>query len=387
MEWGEGGRCDTLIRRNLWIGVCFCLAVLLLVVADLSAQDADQQAKDSLIVETLQRLNRYDLSTVKPETRAAVLRHLDTHKGTPRYVELIESFNIRDRDDELLRLVLDKSEDPLGGQSAQLLLKFGQWEAVKSAINHKDDAMAVMAINAFSATQDAKVAELITTLIPDQSRSVAVRSAAVRGLARSPAGEKVLLEIVKAGKLPAELNFSAANALFTSRDESVRVEAGKHLQLPSTGGKPLPPVAELVRRQGNAANGPAVYAKATCITCHKAGDTGIDFGPALSEIGSKLSKEAIYTAILDPSAGISFGYEAFVVTPLDGAGLLGFIASQTPDQIVLKQMGGITAAIPRSRLKSLDKQPQSLMTPNLQLLMSEQELVDLVEYLATLKKK
>ena len=40
-----------------------------------------------------------------------------------------------------------------------------------------------------------------------------------------------------------------------------------------------------------------------CFACHKAGNIGIDYGPALTEIGSKLPKSELYLAIIDPNAG------------------------------------------------------------------------------------
>ena len=60
----------------------------------------------------------------------------------------------------------------------------------------------------------------------------------------------------------------------------------------------------------DAANGKAVFQR-ICSTCHEVGDIGINFGPALSEIGGKLPKDALYTSIFDPNAGISFGFEGY----------------------------------------------------------------------------
>ena len=94
--------------------------------------------------------------------------------------------------------------------------------------------------------------------------------------------------------------------------------------------------------KGDAAHGKDVFKTATCVTCHIVNGEGTNFGPELSEIGTKLPKEAIYTSILYPSAGISMGYEGWIISTKDGDDLDGMIASQTADEIVLKAQAAST---------------------------------------------
>ena len=125
----------------------------------------------------------------------------------------------------------------------------------------------------------------------------------------------------------------------------------------------------------------------TCARCHKVGDQGVDVGPALTEIGDKLPKEELYAAILDPSAGISFGYEAWLVTMKDGNVAFGIIESETPEEISVKGPTGVVTKHAKGNVKSRAQQTISLMPPGLHLTVNEKDLVDLVEYLASLKKK
>jgi putative heme-binding domain-containing protein len=113
---------------------------------------------------------------------------------------------------------------------------------------------------------------------------------------------------------------------------------------------------------------------------------GIDFGPKLSEIGSKLSKEAQYLSILQPDAGISFGYEGYVLKLKDGSSITGIIASQTEDEVDVRMPGGTGNRLSRKDIVSIQKMATSLMPSGLHQTMSEKELVDLVEYLSSLKK-
>jgi len=109
-------------------------------------------------------------------------------------------------------------------------------------------------------------------------------------------------------------------------------------------------------------------------------------GPDLSEIGSKLSQEAMYVSILDPNAGVSFNYETWLVRTLDGTTLSGILVSQTDDAIELKTAEAIVHKLNRDDLEALKKQATSLMPAELQKQLKAQDLVDIVEYLTTLKK-
>jgi hypothetical protein len=50
------------------------------------------------------------------------------------------------------------------------------------------------------------------------------------------------------------------------------------------------------------------------MACHKLGAEGGAIGPDLSTVGARLDVNEIRTAILDPNADISAGYEAFAGT-------------------------------------------------------------------------
>src|SRR6185503_14571653 len=113
---------------------------------------------------------------------------------------------------------------------------------------------------------------------------------------------------------------------------------------------------------------------------HRVKGQGVDFGPDLSEIGDKLGKDALYEAILDPSAGISFGYEAFQVQLKSGDEPFGLIASDTADEIAIKAIGGIVTRYKKSDILKRDQMKLSIMPAGLQQNMTTQDLVDLVEY-------
>ncbi len=64
----------------------------------------------------------------------------------------------------------------------------------------------------------------------------------------------------------------------------------------------------------------------------------------------------------------------------------GLIASETADELAIKAVGGIVTRYKKSDIAKRAQQKLSIMPAGLQQTMSVQELVDLVEYLSSLKK-
>ncbi|HEX5106398.1 MAG TPA: c-type cytochrome [Pirellulaceae bacterium] len=348
---------------------------------------AAQRAKDALIVKTLLRLPGVDLSA-KPEAKAALLRHLETLAGTDQYLELVEKFNLREAKDELLKLAVEQGESTAGVKAAGLLVKFNEREMLTKAIGDPDPAKGAKLVTAIGLLSDAKTNELLTPLIADSEQPLAIRAGAVGAVGRNAPGQKWLLELVASGKLADDLKFTAANVLLSSADDEIRNAAGKHLSLPATaGGEPLPPIAELVKRSGDAARGKELFATTgTCAKCHKVKGEGKEVGPDLSEIGSKLSPEAMYLSILDPSAGVSFNYETWALRTFDGTVLTGILVSQTDDAVELKTAEAIVHKLSRDDVEQMKKSSLSIMPADIPKLLKAQDLVDIVQYLTTLKK-
>jgi putative heme-binding domain-containing protein len=368
--------------------VCCAALVLSVCAVGAEAEDAAQRAKDAIVVRTLLRLPGIDLST-RPEAKAALLRHLETLRGSEQYVAIAEKFKLHETRDELLGLALAGEDATLAARAAGLLVKLDERDLLERAIADADPAKAARLVGVLGLLADARTNDLVAPLVTDIKKPLVVRAAAVTALGRNAPGQKLLLATVEEGKLPADTSFAAANALLGSSDEAIRTAAGKHLSLPAAaGGQPLPPGADLVKRTGDAARGKALFAgAAACSKCHRVRGEGKEVGPDLSEIGSKLSKEALYLSILDPSAGVSFNYETWLLRTLDGTTLSGILVSQTDDAVELKTAEAIVHKLPRDAIEALKKQPTSLMPADLQKQLQAQDLVDVVEYLTTLKKQ
>jgi putative heme-binding domain-containing protein len=129
------------------------------------------------------------------------------------------------------------------------------------------------------------------------------------------------------------------------------------------------------------------FSTGTCHKCHVVDNMGREIGPNLTEIGSKLSREAMFESVLYPSAGISHNFELWTVVKTDGTTLNGLLVSNTDAEVSIKGDDALVRAIPKSEVEELVKQKISLMPADLQKTMTTQELADVTEYMQSLKKK
>lgn len=340
--------------------------------------------RDRLAVSALLKLDKIELDE---KQKTAVLRVIKFKEGTDEYVEMAEKFVIPELVPELLKLAAANADSTLGTNAARVALKLKNEDAWKVFLA-TDDAPAIKLVTALALLGDAHANHIVQPLLDHPERSLQIRTAAVATLGKNKPGATALVKMVEAGKLPADLQFAAANALLSHPDDDIRTAAAKHLKLPATAdAKPLPPLTELVKRSGDTEKGKAIFAGVgTCLKCHKVKGEGKEVGPDLSEIGTKLSKEAIYVSILDPSAGISHNYETHVVALDDGTVISGIIVSDTAAELQLKTSEAIIRKFPKEEIVKLKKQNISLMPADLQKALTADSLVDLVEYLTTLKK-
>ncbi|HSI14592.1 MAG TPA: c-type cytochrome, partial [Chthoniobacter sp.] len=216
------------------------------------------------------------------------------------------------------------------------------------------------------------------------------RSAAIQALARSQTGAETILQLARNNELPADLKSVATTALNLVQYPSLKADIAQLFPAPAAlGGQPLAPIAELVKLKGDAAHGKALFerAESSCVTCHRVNDKGVDFAPALSEIGSKLPKEAIFDAIINPNASISMGFETTQLQAKDGTVAIGIVRSETNEDVVLALPGGATNKFTKREIAKREKLATSMMPSGLNQALSQQDLVDLVEYLASLKKQ
>jgi putative heme-binding domain-containing protein len=144
-------------------------------------------------------------------------------------------------------------------------------------------------------------------------------------------------------------------------------------------------IGEIAKAKGVADNGKAVFRR-ICIACHRFGTEGIEYGPDMNGVASRLKREDIIESVLDPNAKIDPKFVTTNVENKAGTAFTGFVVVETPDAITMKIAGGLTQEIRKADLKKREAVKQSSMPEGLALGMSAGEFLDLVEFLSSLKK-
>jgi len=120
-----------------------------------------------------------------------------------------------------------------------------------------------------------------------------------------------------------------------------------------------------------------------CIRCHNTGGEGGVVGPSLKGIASRLSREQILQALIEPSARIAPGYGMISLVLTDGQEVTGTVIQETETEIQLKTSEAEPLRIASARIKSRENYPSSM--PPMGSLMSKREIRDVVEFLSSLK--
>jgi putative heme-binding domain-containing protein len=350
-----------------------------------SSPDSSQ---NSLAVEALSRLEGIDLER-NPAVKKAVLRVLASTRGTPQFVEIVKKFDLKDQDEGLLEAARLSPESDAGVEAMRMILARGNTELLKTALKSTNNVEAGKILEAMGNAKEKRIVPLALAVLKDEKRDAGVRRQAIRALAQTEEGSEEALQLARQFKLGPEVMFAAASALNAVRWPAVKAEAARLMPLPQgRNQQSLPPVAELLKMKGDPANGAKVMARPEtgCFNCHSVKGHGAQIGPDLSEIGTKLGKDALCEAILDPSAGIAFGYEAWQIQLKSGDEAYGLVVSDTADEMSVKDLKGIVTRYKKSEIAGKEQLKTSIMPNGLQQSMTTREFVDLVEYLSTLKK-
>ncbi len=330
-------------------------------------------------------LRHLDASFVQANPAAkAALRQLMAGLQGDDYLEFAERYQLPEEQERLFTMILKndhrhKAADILLGSEAGALRFEKAWK------QRHDDAGTLALLDAIRRSGGQRQLALLEQAAFDARRSDLVRRTAFEYLGNSWGGEDLVLQLLKAQKIAARFIPAAVQGVSNAWRMPVRLEAQRYLGGSSTGQiKPVPDIAELTKLEGDVAAGLKLFGQ-QCANCHQVNGQGINFGPALSGIGAKLSKEGQFLAILYPSAGISFGYEGWEIKLRDGTTVNGLIASQTDRELVMKMLSGELRTYKMQDVKSRRQLPESMMTAGFHYALDNQQLADLVAYLSGLR--
>jgi len=346
----------------------------------------DPEFKSIVIEESLSRIQPKDYDQSVEDVVSTVL---DAAKDSPGFVQLVRRFRASNRSPELLKIAQTSPAEQLGVEAVSALLELKQWDLIGKALRSDDAAAAIATADALGNSQNGAISGLLLPVVKNADVSIDVRRAAVKAASKAGNAAMELVKLVDEKTLDPELEQSVAAALHGSPHRNARDAAQRLFPLPpSKDNMPTPPINELARLRGDALNGRMVYfSTGTCHKCHVVDGMGRDIGPNLTEIGSKLSREAMFESVLYPSAGISHNFELWTLVLTSGTTVNGLLTSNTDEEVSIKGDDALVRTFKKSEVEELVKQKISLMPADLQKTMTSQELADVVEYMQTLKKK
>jgi putative membrane-bound dehydrogenase-like protein len=253
------------------------------------------------------------------------------------------------------------------------------------------EALAEEVVLALGRADTAAGLNALTDLVRDKARPLPFRQVAAAALAGTRPGTTWLLKAHKDRDLGDDLTPDLARLLRNSPYPDLRNQA--LIAFPPPGKldpKRLPSLYAMLARKGNVEHGrqlilASLKSDLQCLKCHAIHGVGGAVGPELSVIGKKASRENLLESILYPSKAIADQFVTWVVETKAGLTLSGLLVEDVPGHVVLRDANAKDHKVDRKDIATKEKSPVSLMPDNLVGAVSEDDLLDVVEYLHSLK--
>ncbi|MGN6553951.1 MAG: PVC-type heme-binding CxxCH protein [Verrucomicrobiota bacterium] len=217
-----------------------------------------------------------------------------------------------------------------------------------------------------------------------------LREVAFNALVRRPEWTELLLDALESRKIAPSVFDPAQTSRLSSHPDSATAKRARTL-FALLGGGTNPAKDEIIARllpsveqRGNPSKGKELFS-ANCYMCHRLGNAGFEFGPALDGIGSHSAAELLMH-IIDPSRMVDDEHRTWNITMKDGTQYSSLIANENASTVKLRQPSGVTVDLNVAEIASRTKGTNSLMPEGFEALGAE-GLRDLISYLQSLAPK
>ncbi len=123
-----------------------------------------------------------------------------------------------------------------------------------------------------------------------------------------------------------------------------------------------------------------------CFICHAIGDEKDKAGPNLLDIGARYDRDDLLDALVNPSRKIADGFGVQVIETKSLGLVIGVVARETPSLLVRNELGD-EIEVPLDQVQSRRESERSMMPDDLTDSLSDQEMLDLLAFLESLKDK
>ena len=374
-----------------WILQSLHFILSALPVFDSATTACGEAASSHSAIETrMEILNRIDpeLYRQSAKVRQLVDDSLGLLKGQPEFIELTIRFGVTNQTALLLSTSSKFPRHPSSAQAIVYLLNIGEYRAVESYFKKNFDASLLAQLVRTSST---KAMDVAIPFLFDRNLDPSAANELLSALCRQKEGAKRVLKALQSSVSEDVSELARQAVVIVKQTPWRQIRKGFEEMVPSSTvarSEELPERSELAKLTGNVEQGRIAFRQSrnTCVSCHRAEGWGKDVGPDLSEIGKKLGKDALYEAILDPSAGISVGYEGWEITLESGEEFSGILLSEQDGQITMRNLLGESVVIPQEDIFEKRRMSVSIMPSGLDQVINQTDLVNLVEYLSQLER-
>lgn len=264
-------------------------------------------------------------------------------------------------------------------------------EAIKQALADPEREVRVAGLDLLKgiAVEEQLKVELLSEVI--EKRTMEEKQAAVQALSdlsleSSRALFEKLVARLEAGALPAEIQLELAEALETAGDTALLQRNEMYYQNLSPDSLSASYAGSLYG--GNEELGRRTFFRnqsAQCVRCHAYDDMGGGAGPPINGVASRLSRQELLEAMIEPSKRLAPGYGVVALDLNDGRRVNGVLGEEDAISLTLKIGNLPDTVIQKAHVTNRINAPSSM--PDMKHILSRREIRDLVSFLATLKEE
>ena len=263
-------------------------------------------------------------------------------------------------------------------------------QALRGALVDQDVTVRMAALSAIPPLNlpEATTANLLASVVGKGSVAEQQSALAALGQIKGTTGRQELTRLVDqlaAGKVAPDIQLDVADAARATKDGPL-VARLDSLEKSRANAAPLVAYADALRG-GDARRGGRVIFQgpaAQCTRCHNFGNgPGANVGPALQGVASRLTREQLLEALVDPSARVAPGFGPVQVTLKNNQKLFGTLKEETDSYITIDAGTPEPRKIMKTEIAKRTNGPSAM--PAMGGVLTRREIRDVVEYLSTLK--
>lgn len=289
----------------------------------------------------------------------------------------------------LIKLVRDRSTSTETRYDALQALLIQQKPEMQSLLRDllEDPAMRGSAIRGLAAFKNDETPKTLLAIYPKLSEKD--KEDVVQTLASRPTWALILLDAIEAKQVQrADVSMYVARQIQSLKDKKVQARLAEvwgqikpasqaKVELTAKYKKMLTPE---YLKTADLSKGRLVFSK-NCASCHRLYDDGGNIGPALTG-SQRHNLDYVLENIIDPSAVVAREYQMTKVETLSGRTITGIIKQET-DKALTIQLPNEVVILPKDEIENRSQSQMSMMPEGALEKLTNEEIRDLVAYLAS----